>query len=167
MPQLQKKICLLGTFGVGKTSLVRRFVENYFEDKYLSTIGVNVSRKRVVTAAQPVDLLIWDIANTDEQGVFTQSYFRGAHGALVVHDLTRPESLQRLADYCEIFLQIAPRAHLVFAGNKTDLIEPARVLPEQFQQTLARYSAPHFFTSAKTGEQVETAFHALAEACLV
>lgn len=166
MPDLQKKICLLGTFGVGKTSLVRRFVENHFDDKYLSTIGVKVSRKRLTAASRQVDLLVWDIANTEELGALAQNYFRGAHGALVVHDVTRPESAQRVADYCEMFLTIAPRARLVFAGNKSDLIDPAAFLPENIQQQLGRFSAPHFFTSAKTGEQVEQAFYALAEATL-
>lgn len=166
MPSLQKKICLLGTFGVGKTSLVRRFVENHFEDKYLSTIGVKVSRKQLAVAAGTLDLLVWDIANADELGTVEKSYFRGAHGALVVHDLTRPESCERLAVYCRRFLEVAPRARLVFAGNKLDLIEAPQPSPEEYLQFTAGFSAPHFFTSAKTGAQVEHAFQALAEAIL-
>ncbi|MDZ7266921.1 MAG: ADP-ribosylation factor-like protein [candidate division KSB1 bacterium] len=166
MSALQKKICLLGTFGVGKTSLVRRFVENHFDDKYLSTIGVKVSRKHLVAASRELDLLVWDLANAEELGPLEKNYFRGAHGALVVHDLTRPESCARLAAYCERFLALAPRARLVFAGNKLDLLDTPPPSPQAYQAFTAGFSAPHFFTSAKTGAQVEQAFHALAEAIL-
>jgi small GTP-binding protein len=165
MQGLQKKICLLGMFGVGKTSLVRRFVENQFDDKYLSTLGVKVSRKRIQLDDQAhphLDLLLWDIASLDELGQHAQSYFRGAHGALVVHDLTRPESAKRLAGYCATFLQIAPQARLVFAGNKTDLVDMEKLDTEAFKELTGQPSAPHFFTSAKSGENVEAAFLALA-----
>jgi len=166
MPSLQKKICLLGTFGVGKTSLVRRFVENHFDDKYLSTIGVKVSRKPLRLGAQQLDLLVWDMANADELGPVQNNYFRGAHGALLVHDLTRPESHARLVSYCERFLSVAPQARLVVAGNKRDLIETALPFPENGCTAIAGLSLPHFLTSAKSGAQVEEAFQALAEAIL-
>jgi small GTP-binding protein len=168
MPNLQKKICLLGMYGVGKTSLVRRFVENLFEEKYQSTIGVKVDRKRVTLSGDQahshVDLLVWDIAGQDDLPIPVQNYFRGAHGALVVHDLTRPESMQRLALYCERFLHAAPQAKIVFAGNKADLVEAQSFDPAQFQELLGHLAAPHLLTSAKTGENVEQAFQKLAEA---
>jgi small GTP-binding protein len=167
MYYLQKKICLLGMFGVGKTSLVRRFVENQFDEKYLSTIGVKVSRKRIPLAGHKThahaDLLVWDIASQDELNQSAQNYFRGAHGALVVHDLTRPESAERLALYCERFLQAAPKAKFVFAGNKADLVEVQYFDLRKFQEMMGLLAAPHFFTSAKTGENVEQAFQILAE----
>jgi small GTP-binding protein len=170
MPNLQKKICLLGMFGVGKTSLVRRFVENMFDEKYQSTIGVKVDRKRVALSGQQthahVDLLVWDIASQDELQKPAQNYFRGAHGALAVHDLTRPESAQRLALYCERFLQVAPQAKIVFAGNKADLVEAQSFDAAQFQNLLGHLAAPHLLTSAKTGENVEQAFQMLAEAII-
>jgi small GTP-binding protein len=166
MPSLQKKICLLGMFGVGKTSLVRRFVENQFDEKYLSTMGVKVSRKRILLPNHKthshVDFLVWDIASLDEIGESAQNYFRGAHGALLVYDLTRPESAKRLASYCETFLQIAPKAKLILIGNKTDLIEMEKREAEEFKKITGPQSAPHLFTSAKTGENVEAAFLALA-----
>jgi small GTP-binding protein len=170
MPNLQKKICLLGMFGVGKTSLVQRFVENMFAEKYQSTIGVKVDRKRVALSGHQtqahVDLLVWDIASQDDLQKPAQNYFRGAHGALVVHDLTRPESAQRLALYCERFLQIAPQAKIVFAGNKADLVAASSFDSAQFHSMLGPLAAPHLFTSAKTGENVERAFQMLAEAII-
>jgi small GTP-binding protein len=171
MPNLQKKICLLGMYGAGKTSLVRRFVENAFDEKYHSTIGVKVNRKRVALSGQQthshVDLLVWDIAGQDDLPAPAQNYFRGAHGALVVHDLTRPESRQRLALYCERFLRVAPQAKIVFAGNKADLAEAHSFDPAQFQELLGPLAAPHLLTSAKTGENVEEAFQMLAEAIVM
>ncbi|MDZ7290153.1 MAG: GTP-binding protein [candidate division KSB1 bacterium] len=167
---MSKKICLLGMFAVGKTSLVRRFVENVFDEKYLSTIGVKVSRKQIAISGHKththVDLLLWDIASQDYLQQTALNYFRGAHGALVVHDLTRPESAQRLALYCERFLQVAPGAKLVFAGNKSDLVKVENFNLAQFQEQMGALAGPHLLTSAKTGENVEKVFQLLAEAII-
>jgi len=171
MPLLQKKICLLGMFGVGKTSLVRRFVDDLFEEKYLSTMGLKISRKQIALTVDrspaPLDLLIWDIASHDGMPLSTQNYFRGAHGALVVYDLTRPESAARLADYCEIFLKNAPAAKLLFAANKIDLVGAALPNIEQFKKLTGHFAAPHVLTSAKTGENVEAAFQMIAASLVV
>ncbi len=159
----QKKICLLGLFGVGKTSLLRRFVENVFGEKYHSTIGVKVDRKRVQLAepAEALDLLIWDIAGLDEITPVVRNYFRGAQGALVVHDVSRPESLDALAEYCDQFLAVAPQAKLVAVGNKCDLVHARNLAVSNLKKLGKQKLLPHFFTSAKSGENVEAAFLAL------
>ena len=91
MAIIQKKICLLGEFAVGKTSLIRRYVEDKFSDKYLSSIGVKVSRKNVELGDDTVKLLIWDLAGGED---YTQSsYLMGAAGALLVCDVTRADTL--------------------------------------------------------------------------
>ncbi len=168
MPNLQKKICLMGMYGVGKTSLVRRFVENVFDEKYHSTIGVKVDRKRVALSGQQtpshVDLLVWDIAGQDDSPNLAQSYFRGAHGGLLVHDLTRPESLQHLVSYRERFAKAAPQAKIIVVGNKADLVDAKNLEAAKFQELLGPVAAVHLLTSAKTGENVEKAFQLLAEA---
>ena len=96
MKAISKKVCLLGDFAVGKTSLVRRFVLNIFEDRYLSTIGVKVSRKTVVTPGPgdliELTLMLWDLAGSEEFDQVRASYLRGASGAVLVCDLTRPET---------------------------------------------------------------------------
>ncbi len=163
---IQKKVCTLGMFGVGKTSLVRRYVNQRFEEKYKTTIGVKVDHKLIALENTNVNLLLWDIAGTEEETPAADNYFRGAHGALVVYDVTRPESVQATAEYCERFLRITPRAKLVFAGNKSDLVEAGRLNENELIKMLGQKNAQHFFTSAKTGENVERAFAALAQAML-
>lgn len=100
MPALSKKVCLLGDFAVGKTSLVRRFVHDYFDDQYLSTIGVKVSRKTINIAQgeQIVELtmMLWDLAGSEEFTHLRASYLRGAAGVLLVGDLTRPLTFDTL-----------------------------------------------------------------------
>ncbi|MCS6844081.1 MAG: GTP-binding protein [Caldilineales bacterium] len=160
------KVCLLGDFAVGKTSLVSRFVHDIFSDKYLSTIGVKVSRK---TLALPVDdelveltLLLWDLAGSEDFDRMRASYLRGAAGALCVHDLTRAETLASLGVYVQDLRRVNPAARVVVVSNKSDLLgeEGAEVLAEA--QSVARHlDAPWHLTSAKTGEGVEEAFRCL------
>ena len=103
MVTLSKKVCLLGDFAVGKTSLVRRFVYDLFDDKYVSTIGVKVSRKTVILTRDDdiVDLtmMLWDLAGGEEFAHMRASYLRGAAGALMVYDVSRPETLSSLHHY--------------------------------------------------------------------
>ena len=89
LAMIQKKICLLGGFGVGKTSLVSRFVHSIFSDKYLTTVGVKIDKKRVDLGSQQVDLVIWDIYGEDDFQKVRMSYLRGASGYLLVADGTR------------------------------------------------------------------------------
>src|SRR5262249_5228101 len=90
---VQKKICLLGAFGVGKTSLTRRFVDSIFSDTYLTTVGVKIDKKMVTVGSNAVALLIWDIAGEDEVPAVRTSYLRGAAGYLLVVDVTRAQTL--------------------------------------------------------------------------
>ena len=160
--EVARKVCLLGDFAVGKTSLVRRFVEGRFDDKYLSTIGVKVDRKvlHLSTDTGEVDLklMVWDLAGGPERGVVVPSYYRGASGAIIVCDLTRPETLDRVPHYTQDFLAANPFACLVLAANKADLSEARCLGDEQLADVASAQHAPLFVTSAKTGEQVEAMF---------
>src|SRR3989304_6738157 len=120
MDLIQKKVCMLGDFAVGKRSLVRRFVEGRFDDKYLSSIGVKISRKTLVRGDHRLDLIIWDLAGCENFIHLQPAYLQGAAGALVVCDLTRRDTLQNLSDYCQQFLMINPSAAVVYLGNKGD-----------------------------------------------
>ena len=103
------KICLIGDFAVGKTSLIRRFTESRFSDTYLSTIGVRVSRRVVQIADTPpttLTMLIWDTAGSEPFTTIVQSYYRGARGAALVCDLTRSDTAAALERYAQEFLQI-------------------------------------------------------------
>lgn len=161
MPSIQKKICLLGDFAVGKTSLVRRFVEDIFEDTYLSTIGAKVSRKVLTVDDTSLTLLIWDLAGGEKFTRVMDTYYRGAAGAILVCDLTRAETLPSLNNYARNLWQISPRVPLVIAGNKADLEEQRDVAVTELASRAAQINAFWLTTSAKTGENVDALFHAL------
>jgi small GTP-binding protein len=159
---IQKKVCLLGDFAVGKTSLVRRFVEGRFDDKYLSTIGVKVSRKTVERESGSLNMILWDLAGGEDFMSLTPSYLRGAAGAILVCDLLRIETVEDCAKYAVSLRENNPGAGLVIAANKYDL-EPERQVSEAALELLSQsLDAPWFYTSAKTGQNVEAAFHRLA-----
>jgi len=162
MISIAKKVCLLGDFAVGKTSLVRRFVYNLFDDKYVSTIGVKVSRKTVIIprAGDIVELtmMLWNLAGNEEFDRVRASYLRGAAGAVLVCDLTRPETLDSLQVYADDLLSINPNARLALAANKRDLTDQQRLTQEQIEAIAASLDAPYHLTSAKTGDEVEMLF---------
>jgi small GTP-binding protein len=162
MTTIQKKICLLGDFAVGKTSLVRRLVEGRFDDKYLSTIGVKISRCTIHRADGEMNLLIWDLAGGDEFSDPT-SYLRGAAGALIVCDLTRRETLAAFERYASQVHALNPGVPLVLLGNKRDLEDERTVSDQDMVWVGDTLGAPYFLTSAKTGEQVEAAFYCMAD----
>ena len=166
MSSIQKKICLLGDFAVGKTSLVRRFIEDIFEDKYLSTIGVKVSRKVVTVQGRSVALLVWDIAGDEKFTRVMRSYYRGAAGAILVCDLTRVETLPSLKEYVQTFWQINPQTPVVVVGNKSDLREQCVIAGTALADIAAQLDAPWFTSSAKTGENVPELFHVLTQRLL-
>jgi small GTP-binding protein len=159
---IQSKICLLGDFAVGKTSLVRRFVEGRFDDRYLSTIGVKVTRKVLTRPACELSLLIWDLAGGERFKRYEENYLRGAEGGLIVCDLTRPETLDYLSLYAGQLLVLNPHAVPVFIGNKVDLADKREISTEELENASNVFGGLYRFTSAKTGEGVESAFDLLA-----
>ncbi len=166
---IYKKICLLGMFGVGKTSLVRRFVYNRFDDAYLTTVGVKVSQKILPPVKNSqgrltqFTFLIWDIAGFEEASQRTKNYFVGAAGALVVADLTRPQTTEALPTILETFAAVAPDAAVVFLGNKTDLLPELGDQAQALEAFARQQNGPVLLTSAKTGLNVEKAFLQLAK----
>lgn len=164
-----KKVCMLGAFGVGKTSLVRRFVHDVFDDQYLSTIGVQIYEKQLAPAAshnEELKLIFWDLANIEKLTPVIRNYFKGAAAAIVVVDLTRPATFDQRNLYIEAFMETNPNARLVLAGNKADLLDDPRSATSRLQEWSTEKSAPHFLTSAKTGDNVPAMFEALAGSLL-
>jgi small GTP-binding protein len=163
--ELTKKVCLLGDFYVGKTSLVRRFVEGRFDERYLSSIGVKVDRRVMHVPADEGDvaltLMLWDLASESDGGHVVPSYYRGASGAILVCDLTRPDTLSSVGHYAERLLATNPEAALVLAANKVDLEQERRVAEEDLAAAAAELRAPLYHTSARTGAQVEDMFQQL------
>jgi small GTP-binding protein len=159
---IQKKIALLGVAGVGKTSLVRRFVQSLFDEKYLTTLGVKVDKKQVTVGGQDVTLMVWDVAGAEEHFEIPTSYIRGAAGYLLVVDGTRPETLEGGLDIVAQINGEIGQLPCVFVLNKSDLIEDWRIQDADLGAIQAR-GCPILRTSAKTGANVEEAFLELAK----
>lgn len=160
MSELARKICLLGDFGVGKTSLVARFVRNTFSDKYLTTVGVKVDTREVATADGTRKLVVWDIAGRNALDTVSQTYIRGASGLVLVADGTREPTLRSA-----LYLQVQARTVLgdvpaVLLVNKLDRVDDWEIKPATLAEL--RKTMVVFETSARTGDHVEAAFAALA-----
>ena len=168
--KFSKKICLLGDFAVGKTSLVRRFVYERFDDKYISTIGVKVSRKTVVIPYQTdianLTMMLWDLAGSEEFSKMQASYLRGTAGAALVCDLTRHDTLENLPTYIKNLHQVSPKAKFIIAANKFDLTEQHQLTADQVGELAAKFDVHYYLTSAKTGNEVEIFFRQLGKMIL-
>ena len=158
---------MLGAFGVGKTSLVRRFVYNKFDEKYLSTIGVQISQKLLPPfenaknkRLEQYNLILWDLAHIEKLDAIIRNYFRGSHGALIVFDLTRPYLVNDYSFMLDPFRQTNPEAPLIFVANKIDLVPPGVDL-KPINELASKYDAEFATASAKTGEGVEDIFNKL------
>jgi small GTP-binding protein len=168
MSVITKKICLLGDFNVGKTSLIRRFVEDKFSDQYLSTVGVKVSRKSVDIETDlhtnQVNLLVWDLEGQTKFKSITPSYLKGASGSIVVADLSRSNSLNNLSQHINLFLEINPESTIAIALNKADLVSTEKLdkLMELYSSYNCEQVIKTYKTSAKTGEGVVDLFQELA-----
>jgi len=162
---LQKKICMLGSFSVGKTSLVRRFVESIFSDTYLTTVGVKIDKKVLRVGEQDLTLMLWDLYGEDEFQRLRMSYLRGASGFLFVADGTRRPTLDNVLAIKEEAEKALGPASFVVALNKSDLVDQWEVEAEKENDLLGR-GWNVIRTSAKTGEGVEFAFETLAKAML-
>ncbi|MBP7963519.1 MAG: GTP-binding protein [Caldilineaceae bacterium] len=160
-----KKICLLGDFAVGKTSLVRKFVYALFDDKYISTIGVKVSRKTVAVISHggvaELTMMLWDLAGSENFDQIRASYLRGSAGAILVCDLTRPETLAHLRVYVQDLRRQIADPQLILAANKVDLKDEQRISEADITALAAELGTPLIFTSAKTGQGVEEIFRTL------
>ena len=166
---VKMKVCLVGEEGVGKSSLVRRFVVSQFDEKYLRTVGTMVSKK--IVSLGPIDganytihLLVWDImGRRDFMSLYKEAYFSRARGVLAVCDLTRPETLDALHDWMDGIHASVGQVPMIVLANKKDMKDHLRVDEDDILALCETYAAPYLFTSARTGESVETAFAKLAE----
>jgi small GTP-binding protein len=160
---IQKKICLLGSFAVGKTSLISRFVRSIFSDKYLTTVGVKIDKKLLTVASTDINLMIWDLNGEDQFQKVQMSYVRGTSGYFLVIDGTRRESLDvALGLHERIGQEFGPLPFVVLL-NKNDLKHDWTLRPDDFE-LLAGLTVLE--TSAKTGENVEAAFMRLGQLIL-
>ena len=162
---MQKKICLLGAFAVGKTSLVARFVQSLFSEKYHTTVGVKIDKKVLTARGQEMTLMIWDIAGEDEFHAVEASYLRGASGYLLVADGTRRRTLDQALALQRRMQAALGALPFVVLLNKADLVGQWEVSEDDLEPITSQ-GWPCLKTSARTGEGVEAAFLALAEKLL-
>lgn len=159
------KVCMVGAFGVGKTSLVRRFVYQQFDERYQTTLGVKIDTKVIGSIETPIKLVLWDMegadpVETDKRSLTRMhSYMKGAHGLILVADGTRPATIKTTLglyhDFCRQFTDVPA----VLLANKADLTTDWR-----FDESVLPDTLDHYETSALNDQNVEAAFAALGDA---
>ena len=157
-----KKVCLLGDGAVGKTSLIRRYVYDDFDDKYLMTIGAKITKKSMLVEDSDeqinLTMMVNDIVGQVEFERLHKQYYRGSKGGLFVCDLTRKDTLERMEWWLNSFKDVAGDVPIILLGNKVDLKDEHEITPEDMAEFAEKFNCPYFLTSAKTGENVENAF---------
>ncbi len=167
--KMAKKVVLLGDPAVGKTSLIKKYVQDVFDDRYLNTIGAKVMKKNLGVhnhgTGEIVDLklILWDIAGQESFATVKKAYYKGASGALLVCDSTRKETMEHVHHWIENLFDVSGVIPLIIIVNKADLEKDAAFTPDEVRKEFQPYEAPVFTTSAKTGYNVEMVFHELGK----
>jgi small GTP-binding protein len=162
---IKKKVCMLGSFAVGKTSLVQQFVKSIFSEKYQTTIGVKIDQKELKHEGQDVKLLLWDIHGEDDFQKVRASYLTGAEGVMLVADGTRSGTLDVAKDLKQLADNTLGNKPFLLLVNKSDLTEDWELSGAEVE-SLKEKGWEVYFTSAKTGENVESAFRQLTQQML-
>lgn len=154
---------LLGNSGVGKTNLLSRLNKGEFSSEFTSTIGVEFLTHRMHLDGAEVKAQIWDTAGQERFHAMMSTYYRKAVGALLIFDVRDRQSLLGVDKWLDQLLSVAePGLHAVLVGNKCDVLPPERVVsPEEAQHFAATRHMQYVETSAKTGQNVEDAFHSV------
>lgn len=164
MTTVTSKVCVVGDFAVGKTSVTERFVNNQFSDKYLSTVGVKIDTAEIEFPNHEVThkLVIWDVAGADEFGPTEFAYLRGANGLIFVADGTRPATLAAVEHLHSQIKEKYGSTPFVLLVNKRDLVNDWSV-SDEYLEALTKAYGDVYRTSAKTGDDVGRALNRLAE----
>lgn len=163
---IQKKICMVGVFGTGKSCLVQQYVHSIFSVKYHSTVGVKIDRKTVSVDGLDVGLMLWDLAGRDSEADIAVSYLRGVHGVIYVVDGTRRETFDQAFELEAIVRREVGQVPSVLAFNKFDLIDQWVLTAADEAAGPAGPGWHRIRTSAKTGVGVEAGFGWLGRATL-
>jgi len=162
---ISKKICMVGSFSVGKTSLVERYVRSIFSDQYLSTVGVKISKKDIAVSGQDVSLILWDMEGKDDYSNINLAHLRGAMGLFLVADGLRRETLEEACTLNTVASSLVGDIPCILLVNKVDAANLWEVTDDDMTR-LEGQGLRVMKTSAKSGEGVDAAFLALAEAML-
>lgn len=178
--RIKGKVCLLGDSAVGKTSLIRRFIFDKFDDKYISTVGTKVTKKSMKIPYSEFDrnvdltLMIWDITGQHverlsstltqyEHYVPPKNYFRNAKGAIIVCDITREDTFNNLSKWVNHLFELSGKVPLIITGNKLDLIDETDFEIAKLSKFAISKNSERILTSAKTGENVEKMFYTIGD----
>ncbi len=165
---LIKKICLIGDGAVGKTSLIRKYVYDEFDDKYLATIGAKVTKKVIDIENEYGDeihlsIMIHDILGQARFENVHKQYYKGAEGGFLVIDLTRKDTLKKIRWWYSGFTDVVGKVPLTLLGNKNDLKDEHEITSQELWKAAMDMGCPHYATSAKNGENVERVFENMAK----
>ena len=162
---IQKKICMVGAFGVGKTSLVARFVHGIYSDKYHTTVGVKIDKKIVQHPGGDITLILWDLAGEDALTTVRPAHLKGASGYILVMDGTRRNTLDVAIDLHGRVSEAVGTVPFLCVVNKADLRESWEIQQSDLESLVAR-GWRLVETSAKTGTAVEEVFRTLTDAMI-
>ncbi|MHA1385675.1 MAG: Rab family GTPase [Candidatus Helarchaeota archaeon] len=168
--KLSFKVCLIGNQGVGKTSLIVRYIENKFRENYIPTLGVDFLTKKITLGEKntPVNLTIWDIGGDTKWKDRLQFYLRGSDGAIIVYDITRKNTFKKLDFWIEALYKSTGEIPFIVVGNKKDLEENRNVKLKEAEDYLkGKKSYALLESSAKTGETVNEMFLKIAKSIII
>ena len=161
------KLILIGNSGVGKSSIIQRYMKQTFENSYKCTIGVDFLMKTLEIKNKLVKLQLWDTAGQEKYKSMVSSYYRGANVALVVFDLTDHYSFDSLPIWIENYYKNGPeQKNIILIGNKKDMVEERKVTQEEAELFSETNNMIYFETSAKEGDNIEYVFNYTAEKLL-
>lgn len=163
-----KKVGLIGDSAVGKTSLIRRFVVEVFDDKYIATIGTKVSKRDLeydlTDKTMYLTLMLWDILGQKDYKKIRSQSMKSSHGVMIVSDLTRPETVESAKEFwLKEAWETLGEVPVVFIGNKADLAEEGAETIKELEQLAQSVEMPAIICSAKTGDNVDDAFRKIGE----
>jgi small GTP-binding protein len=170
--RISKKIVLLGDPSVGKTSVARKFVYDIFDDIYISTLGTKVTKKQIVyddlfkNTRVELTMLVWDVMGQHDFSKYHQVAYTGCMGGIIVCDISRKETIKNWEYWRKSLFDSEGQIPLILIGNKYDLANNHKPEIELFQTLTKESNYPTFFTSAKTGENIETAFYLMGKSLL-
>ena len=154
---------MIGDSGVGKSSLTMRYTDNIFTDQYITTIGIDFKVKTITIDDKKIKLQIWDTAGQERFRTITSSYYRGAHGIIVVYDVTDRKSFNSIPQWLnEIELNATPNIIKIMIGNKADAVETKEISTDQAIEFAQKNDMKFFETSAKEATNVEETFIEMA-----
>jgi len=156
--KLSKKVTLVGPFGVGKTSIFRRFIDDTFSEDYKSTLGVQIQKKVISLDHVELTLILWDTEGHMDLSEGRSAYLKGSHSFIYVFDLTRIDTYENINEQIEYLTNNFPDVPVKVIGNKLDSVFKTKV-----NDSLKKYNVKYdYLTSAKTGEHIETLFNEIA-----